>query len=187
MDINIEVRDVDSLSMANRSAYNYMRSVIMGLPQAFREEAADAGMRKAAFEERRHILRAAKSGQTAFKDSPRSRISRLLKDGKSHKHLRKTIRVIKLKRGRGYATVTGARGAKQSWLVNYGHPGRNPGPPHGARPREFATSHIGKIDSQLIKAFTGEVDRGIDRAARKSIRKARANPQRYRTLAAERG
>ena len=174
MNVNIEVRDLNTLSLANRTAYDYMRSVLMGLPVDLRDEAADAGLRKAAFEERRHILRAAKTGETAFKDSPESRVRRVVRDHGEHVHLRKTIRVVKLKGGHGYATVVGRKGARQGRLVNYGH--------GDVRPHEFATSHVGKIDSQLIAAFTGQVERLTDPTVDRTIRRARSNPQRYRTL-----
>ena len=179
----IEVRSLDSLSLANRSAYDYTRSLFARLPQDLHDDAALPGIRKAAFEERRHILRAAKTGETAFKDSKIRDAIDLHNKGPHYKHLRKTIRVVKLKGGRGYATVTGSRGARQSWLVNYGHPRVRPGPPHGARPHEFATSHIGKIDQQLIQAFQGEMDRLHERAIANAKSKAKANPKGYRVQA----
>ena len=59
-----------------------------------------------------------------------AKASTAFKDGKTG-NLRKSIKVRKSKfEGGGYITRAGGRGAMQAWLVERGHGGPHPAPPH---------------------------------------------------------
>ena len=169
MEVDAKTHVLNDPQIQDQTAYDFMRTVILSLPIEFRDRAGDAGLKAAAYAERRVVLRAAKSGNTAFRDRKLTD----LRKSRNHRNLRKTIRVKKI--GGGWATVVGDRGARQAWLVNYGHKG-------GARPRPFVTEHLGKIDQELERAFSNAVRKNLDAYEKAAIRRARVNPRLWKRL-----